>query len=122
MYLECIIKQEVSERAWEWLNKNSLWSIIENSNFDIRSILGQVEIWVKSSSDKIDDKSSLIYSKDTDLSLTVFDACKKLLNSKKSHLQKPKDLLWLFFVDYSLMDFYVFENYLQRVVEKQDEL
>ena len=122
MYLECIIKQEVSERAWDWLNKNSLWSIIENSNFDIRSILGQVEIWVKSSSDKIDDKSSLIYSKDTDLSLTVFDACKKLLNSKKSHLQKPKDLLWLFFVDYSLMDFYVFENYLQRVVEKQDEL
>lgn len=52
-----------------------------------------MEIWVKSSSDKIDDKSSLIYSKDTDLSLTVFDACKKLLNSKKSHLQKPKDLL-----------------------------
>ena len=60
--------------------------------------------------------------KDMDMSMNIFDASKRLLNSKKDSLSNLRNLQKLFFVDYGLMDFYIFENYLSRPASGQDHL
>jgi hypothetical protein len=46
--------------------------------------------------------------------MNIFDASKNLLNSKLDSLNDFRHLQKLFFVDYNLMDYYIFENYLSR--------
>lgn len=49
--------------------------------------------------------------------MNVFDSCKKLLNTKKTQQTKIKDMMKLFFVDYQLIDLYIYENYLGRIID-----
>jgi hypothetical protein len=57
-----------------------------------------------------------------DMSMNIFDASKKLLNSKMDSLNNLRNLQKLFFVDYGLMDFYIFESYLSRAAPGKDQL
>lgn len=66
-------------------------------------------MWLKDyHNDKKVDKQTI---RDSLMNITPFEATRKLLNIKKS--QKDLKLMKeLFFVDYNLMDTFVFENYL----------
>merc|ERR1740129_764412 len=61
-------------------------------------------------------------TKDSGIMLSTFDACKKLLNSSEGSRLSFRDRLDLFFVDHSIMNLLVHENYLNSVAKKPSDL
>ena len=56
------------------------------------------------------------------MNITVFEAAKRLLNCKMSSNTNYKLMKEYFFVDYNLMDSFIFENYLNRANNSKDLL
>merc|ERR1719210_1635038 len=54
--------------------------------------------------------------------LSTFDACKKLLNASEGARLSFRDRLDLFFVDHSIMNLLVHENYLNSVAKKPNDV
>mmetsp|Transcript_2489 Transcript_2489/g.5441 ORF Transcript_2489/g.5441 Transcript_2489/m.5441 type:complete len:895 (-) Transcript_2489:132-2816(-) len=101
---------------------NALEALAESCGGDMRLVLNQLQMMARSPEyqqlgvkymDMKERVSSL--SKDAEVMMTPFDACKKLLTSSEGARMSLMDRLELFFVDHSLMGLLTHENYLKSV-------
>lgn len=113
--LEVIISENFSGQVWRELDKGILKSIMEFCQFDIRQTINYMQMWMRDY--KEGQKADMNTIRDNLYTMNTFEATRRLLNIKPNNadLQVMKAL---FFVDYSLMDAFVFENYLNRPVRK----
>lgn len=116
---------EIAKHEGLEIEPNALEALAESCGSDMRLILNQMQMMARTPLYRKDGVSytamkEKLYeiSKDQQVMITPFDACKKLLNSSEAQRMTFRDKLDLFFVDFSLVGLLVHENYLGSVKQK----
>mmetsp|Transcript_51976 Transcript_51976/g.96173 ORF Transcript_51976/g.96173 Transcript_51976/m.96173 type:complete len:892 (-) Transcript_51976:2-2677(-) len=122
-------KNTVAQRCMEIAQKeglqveiNALEALAESCGGDMRLVLNQLQMMSRSPQYQqggvryMDMKEKMgSMSKDQEVMLSPFEACRKLLTASDAKTMSLMDRMELFFIDYSLMGLLVHENYMKSV-------
>ena len=97
------------------IDNTALENIIESTGNDIRQTINTLEMWARSTSSiYIGDTRTRLkkFSKDMSVTVSNFEAAQKLLNKNECKGLTHRQLMDMFFIDFSIMPLLIHENYL----------
>ncbi|KAF7456821.1 ATPase, AAA family protein [Cryptosporidium felis] len=113
--------QEIAAKEGMSVEPNAIELLCESVGNDLRQILNELQLLSLSNSNVrfSDVKSEVSGSlKDVQVTLDVFSAVKRLLNSNESSQLSIQDKLDIFFIDFDLMPLLLEENYIAALSPK----